>query len=85
MQDTFRTAAMDTNFARDLVLNQTSPKVVTVPSYEEIWVPPLVCTRRVLLLGRMLERNLLLLHTHTVNCLSSKIRASGMILYWSSL
>ena len=67
MRQILRTAAMDKMLANDWVLNQTSQKVVTVPTCVEIWVPPLVWTLRLLLLLRILESNFWLLKTDTVD------------------
>lgn len=78
---TLRTAAIDRMLANDLALNQTSPKLLMVPSCVEICVPPLVWTLRLQVLFRMLESSFRLLKTETVDWLSNKIRVSGMILY----
>ena len=59
IRETFLTAAMERMFASDLVLYQTSPKLATVPIFVDSCVPPLVKTRSVLGLSRILVRYLL--------------------------
>jgi hypothetical protein len=78
MRHTRRTSAMDRMLASESGLHQTSPKFVTAPIFVDVCVPPLVQTRRVRGLRRMLVKSLLSLKTEQADWLSRSIHADGM-------
>jgi hypothetical protein len=80
MRHTLLTSAIDKILARQAGWNKTWTTLLTVPTWDLICMPPLVCRQRGLMLPLMMDSNCGFLKTDTVDWLLSRIHVSGMIL-----
>ena len=73
---------MERIFASKAGLNQKVPKLRTVATWWEVWLPPFVCTFKGDGLSRMFCTSFRFLKTDTVDWLSSRIQVSGIRFCW---